>query len=200
MAHRDALSAVRREPSERRAITPALNRLPDRRPLNRERLGELFAAASPRLTAVALRITRSRDVAEDVVQCAFEKALRGANEFRGDAMLTTWLHRIVVNEALMWLRSERRRRARIADEAEVEPRSDPSPSPAERLLSGEATARVREGLGRLGPQDREVLIACHLEGVSYRQYGLRAGLHPAAAKSRAFRARRALRSELRALS
>jgi RNA polymerase sigma-70 factor (ECF subfamily) len=112
--------------------------------------------------------------------------------------LTTWLHRIVVNEALMWLRSDRRRRARIADEAEVEPRKDPSPSPAERLLSREATARVRAGLERLEPQDREVLVACHLEGASYRQYGLRVGLGPGAAKSRAFRARRALGSELRA--
>lgn len=165
-----------------------------------ERLGRLFAEATPRLTSVALRITRNPDVAKDVLQSAFEKALRGADGFRGEAMLTTWLHRIVVNEALMWLRSDRRRRARIADGAEVEPRKDPAPSPAERLLSREARARVREGLRRLEPRDREVLEACHLEGVSYRQYALRAGVRPAAAKSRAFRARRALRSELRALS
>ena len=43
-------------------------------------------------------------------QNAFVKALRHREQFQGDAAPSTWIHRIVINEALMWLRSERRRR------------------------------------------------------------------------------------------
>ncbi len=79
---------------------------------DRGRLGALFRSLEPRLTAVALRITRDESTAQDVVQNAFEKALRHGHRFRGECLVSTWMHRIVANEALMWLRSERRRARR----------------------------------------------------------------------------------------
>ena len=80
-----------------------------------ERMGELMRSLEPRLIAVAMRITRAREAARDVVQSAFEKALRKARGFQGQARVSTWLHRIVVNEALMWLRGERRHRHRLVE-------------------------------------------------------------------------------------
>jgi RNA polymerase sigma-70 factor (ECF subfamily) len=54
--------------------------------------------------ALALRTTRDPEVAADAVQEAFIAAFRGADSFRGEAAVTTWLHRIVVNACLDRLR------------------------------------------------------------------------------------------------
>jgi RNA polymerase sigma-70 factor, ECF subfamily len=62
-----------------------------------------------RLLAVARRITRNEEDARDVVQAAYLSAFRGLDQFAGACQLGTWLHRIVVNTALMRLRSQRRK-------------------------------------------------------------------------------------------
>src|SRR5512147_2223050 len=61
------------------------------------------------MLAVARRYLRTEDDARDVVQEAMLSAFRGIARFSADAKLSTWLHRIVVNCALMRLRSRRRR-------------------------------------------------------------------------------------------
>ena len=61
------------------------------------------------MLAVARRLLRSDDDAADAVQEAFVSAFRAINSFEGGARLSTWLHRIVVNAALMKLRTRARR-------------------------------------------------------------------------------------------
>ena len=166
---------------------------------DRETLGRLLFELEPRLVAVALRITRDRDAAGDVVQTAFEKALRkGRRQFRGDALLSTWMHRIVVNEALMWLRAERRRGERIQPTAQLDEIAAEAqdPAPDAQLASRQDASRLRLALGELRPEEREVLVRCTMGEDSYRDFGHDHGLHPAAVKSRAFRARQGLRAIL----
>lgn len=68
------------------------------------------------MLAVARRLLRNEDAARDAVQEAFISAFRGLKTFREDSTLSTWLHRIVVNAALMRLRREKRRpETRIED-------------------------------------------------------------------------------------
>src|SRR5262245_7870119 len=62
-----------------------------------------------RLLAVARRFSRNDDDAQDVLQSAYLSAFRALREFEGNCQLSTWLHRIVVNTALMKLRSRRRK-------------------------------------------------------------------------------------------
>jgi len=62
-----------------------------------------------RLLAVARRYVRNDDDAHDVLQAAYLSAFKAIAQFEGSAQLCTWLHRIVVNTALMKLRSRRRR-------------------------------------------------------------------------------------------
>jgi RNA polymerase sigma-70 factor (ECF subfamily) len=66
--------------------------------------GELFRRHRDQMWALALRTTRDPEVAADAVQEAFIAAFRGADSFRGEAAVTTWLHRIVVNSCLDRLR------------------------------------------------------------------------------------------------
>ena len=60
---------------------------------------------SARMLAVARRLLRNEEDARDAVQEAFMNAFRALPRFRADAKLSTWLHRIVTNAALMKLRS-----------------------------------------------------------------------------------------------
>ncbi len=62
-----------------------------------------------RMLATARRFLNNECDAQDAVQEAFASALRALDKFNGDALLSTWLHRIVVNAALVQLRSKRRR-------------------------------------------------------------------------------------------
>ncbi len=166
-------------------------RLPRR---DSEALGALLGSLEPRLVAVALRLTRDADAARDVVQNAFEKVLRHGHQFRGNAKVSTWLHRIVANEAMMWLRSERRRSertVRVAD-PEVLDFADTAPNAAEQLERRQRREWLRAGVTQLEPNEREVVLRCLLRERSYAQFGAEAGVHPAAVKTRAFRARRKL--------
>jgi len=157
-------------------------------------LGELLQGLEPRMRAVALRYTRDPEVARDVVQTAFEKVLRHRDQFAGRAQPSTWIHRIVANEALMWLRGERRR-ARYASPAgplDEIPIADDRPSARDLLEDHERRHQLERGLASLRHEERDVLVRCSLEGRSYEDYGRERGLHPDAVKSRAFRARRRL--------
>jgi RNA polymerase sigma-70 factor (ECF subfamily) len=70
---------------------------------------ELVRAYGGRLLAVARRFLRSEDDARDAVQDAFLSAFRSIERFEGNARISTWLHRIVVNASLMKLRTRRRK-------------------------------------------------------------------------------------------
>src|SRR5258708_1904597 len=125
-----------------------------------------------RLLAVARRMTRNDEDARDVVQSAYLSAFRALSEFEGACQLSTWLHRIVVNTALMRLRSKRRKPeesietllpAFQADGHHVEQFSDWSVS-ADRLLEQKETrATVRACIQRLPDNYREVLILRDIE-------------------------------------
>ena len=75
-----------------------------------------------RMLATARRFLNNECDAQDAVQDAFASAFRALNKFNGDAMLSTWLHRIVVNAALVQLRSKRRRSR--TDDRNLLPRFD----------------------------------------------------------------------------
>jgi RNA polymerase sigma-70 factor, ECF subfamily len=69
-----------------------------------------------RMLATARRFLNNEHDAQEAVQEAFTSAFRALDRFKGDAMLSTWLHRIVVNAALVQLRSKRRRGERTIEE------------------------------------------------------------------------------------
>jgi RNA polymerase sigma-70 factor (ECF subfamily) len=156
-----------------------------------EELGALLDSLRPRLHAVAIQITRDRESARDAVQAAFEKVIRYRDRFRAESRFSTWVHRILVNEALLLLRNQRRRREVIGSHGERT--ADRTPGAAEKLLATERRNLLHRGLERLRVEDREVVERCGLAGWSYADYSAHTGICVAAVKSRAFRARRRLR-------
>jgi RNA polymerase sigma-70 factor, ECF subfamily len=159
-----------------------------------------------RLIAVARRFTRSDEDAQDVVQSAYLSALRALHDFEGTAQLSTWLHRIVVNTALMKLRSQRRKPEESIeallpafgeDGHHVEPFSEWS-APADRLLEREETrAVVRACIDELSDSYRVVLLLRDIEELSTQETAERLGITATAVKVRLHRARQALCTLLR---
>jgi len=159
-----------------------------------------------RLIAVARRFTRSDEDAQDVVQSAYLNALRALHHFEGTAQLSTWLHRIVVNTALMKLRSQRRKPEESIeallpafgeDGHHVEQFSEWS-APADRLLEREETrAVVRACIDELPDGYRVVLILRDIEELSTQDTAERLGITATAVKVRLHRARQALCTLLR---
>jgi RNA polymerase sigma-70 factor, ECF subfamily len=159
-----------------------------------------------RLLAVARRFTRNDEDARDVVQSAYLSAFRGLNEFEGACQMSTWLHRIVVNTALMHLRSRRRKPedsidvllpAFQQDGHHVEQFSNWC-APADQLLERKQTrATVRACIQRLPENYREVLILRDIEELSTREAAEALSMTSTAVKVRLHRARRALSTLLR---
>jgi RNA polymerase sigma-70 factor (ECF subfamily) len=159
----------------------------------------LDASNARRLHHVALRITRDAAAADDVLQSAFEKALRHRASFRGEARPSTWLHRIVVNEALMWHRSESRRRAQLTRSAAAQSDDEAhAPSPLDGLLASERREAVLRALETLRPEDADLLAHWAVSDRGYTSWAAKRGISPTAVKTRAFRARRALRAAMSA--
>jgi RNA polymerase sigma-70 factor, ECF subfamily len=158
-------------------------------------ISQLVTRLRSQLEAAALRVTREPEAASDVVQQAALNAIRFRHQFRGTAALSTWLYRIVVNEALMWKRGQRRRA--LAQEKFEREMPDlhvagATTSPEERLDQRRRLAAVAEGLELLGARDREVLVELFAHGHSPRELTGRPSIPRTALRTRIFRARQRL--------
>jgi RNA polymerase sigma-70 factor, ECF subfamily len=132
-----------------------------------------------RLWAVALRMMRDPDDAADVLQDALVKTLRAAGTFRGDAAVSTWMHRIVVNTALDALR----RRAPVLDAPEEVP--DGRDAIAER----DTEMDVARALAQLSAEQRAAIVLVDLQGLTVEQAAAVLECAPGTVKSRCFRGR-----------
>ncbi len=155
---------------------------------------ELVEGHRGRLLAVTRRLLRSEEDARDAVQEAFLSAWRSIEGFEGLSRLSTWLHRIAVNVALMKLRSRGRRPE--ADFGEVPPGGlrRPGEEGADAILERRETRElVRRSLERLPRAHRTVLYLRDIEELDTAHVAGRLGLTANAVKVRLHRARRALR-------
>jgi RNA polymerase sigma-70 factor, ECF subfamily len=159
-----------------------------------------------RMLAVARRFVRNDDDAQDIVQSAYLNAFRSVGQFEGQCLIGTWLHRIVVNTALMKLRSRRRKPEASIDDLlptflddghHVEQFSEWC-APADELIQrSETRALVRACIERLPDNYREVLILRDIEELSTEESARALSLTPTAVKVRLHRARQALSTLLR---
>ena len=152
-----------------------------------EAFGELFRRHKDRMWAVALRTVRDPDLAADCVQDAFISAFRRAGSFRGEAAVTTWLHRIVVNACLDRLR--RRRPTSELPEHGLADRHDDHASTEVRLDVQEALARLPEG-------QRAALVLVDMHAVPVAEAAVILGVAEGTIKSRCARGRAALAEHL----
>jgi RNA polymerase sigma-70 factor (ECF subfamily) len=154
----------------------------------------------------ALRLAHSYledwEDARDAVQEAFMKAYRQADRFRGDAGVTTWFYRILVNHCTDRLRKRKVRswltlwRQKDAEDGGMEAHPDPGPGPAEVAEAQAFRADLRTALGRLPRRQREVFRLKAVVGLSLSEVAVTLGISEGTVKTHLFRATRALQEAL----
>ena len=122
----------------------------------------VLAERSPRWYNACLRITRDADLAADAVQEALLKAWDRRGEFRGEAALDTWIHRIALNAAIDLTRKRKRRaEEELIDEGfEAPPSESPDSDYAHEALSRDLTVAMQ----RLSAMERQAFLLKHIEG------------------------------------
>jgi RNA polymerase sigma factor (sigma-70 family) len=131
--------------------------------------GELVRRHRDRLWAVALRTMGEPEEAADALQDALLSAFRRADSYRGEAAVTTWLHRVVVNACMDRYRRHKVRQTEPLPTAEdrmadlgIEPETDL----AEAL---ETRSTVLEALEHLTPEQRAAIVLVDMEGYSVHE-------------------------------
>lgn len=140
-----------------------------------------------RLFAVAVRMCGDGEDARDVVQNAFISAMRALREFREEAQLSTWLHRVAVNAALDHLRRRKRQGTEPLDQVHERPAEGPGPE--ERAIGAVRAAAVQAALRELSDDHRAVLVLHDLEDLDYAAVAEALDIPVGTVKSRIHRAR-----------
>ncbi len=190
---------------------------PDLESYDDETLAKLIARHDPdavrlvtqrnnqRLFRVAWSILKDHAEAEDALQSAYLSAFNAMDTFEGRSSLSTWLTRIIINEALGRQRSQRRRRAQLDGESVVvldEYRdklmrgSSVGTAPDAELGRIQVRAMLEQAIGDLPDEFRQVFVMREIEGMSVGETAELLGLEHATVKTRDHRARRRLQQAL----
>ena len=160
--------------------------------VGRARLGDpaanevLYRTYSTAVYNLALRLTRQRTMAEEILQETFIEVLTKIGTFRGAALLGTWIREIAVNKCLMHLRSGWHRKSRPLEETgsdqgdNIDMAIKPEHLDLERALAG------------LAPVSRAVVWLHDVEGYTHHEIGKLMGKSDSFSKSQLARAHQRL--------
>ena len=156
-----------------------------------------------RVYQLVLGIVKDREEAMDVMQDTFVKVHQNLQGFKGDALFTTWTHRIAYNLAIDSVRRSGRFDRVSVDETTLtdegdqqDPYSTHSPSPQKAALRGELAEEIRRALALLSENHRSILLLRELDGLSYEELAETLGIPKGTVMSRLFHARQKLQQEL----
>jgi RNA polymerase sigma-70 factor (ECF subfamily) len=152
------------------------------------------------------RLVRDSAEVDDVAQETFIKAYRALANFRGESAFYTWLYRIAINTAKNHL-SARGRRVPTSTDKEIEDAEQfddatqlrDVATPDSMLLSKQVGEAVNRAIERLPEDLRTAIVLRELEGLSYEEIAASMNCPIGTVRSRIFRAREAIASELRPL-
>ena len=156
---------------------------------------EIYDRYSSRIYNFAYRFLRNSEAAEDATQEVFVKMLKHANQFHGDAKLSTWLFSITAN----WCRDYLRKADNKAKDSEDVLITLPAPSefsPDRTLEQRENQQRIQKALTALTPEQREAILLSRYQGLSYAEIAQISGCSEGAVKTRVFRAMETLKKAL----
>jgi RNA polymerase sigma-70 factor (ECF subfamily) len=149
----------------------------------------LVARHQDRLWSVALSVMRNPDDAADALQEAYISAFRRADSFRGDAKVTTWLHRVVVNACLDRLRSLKVRATESLPDDPDRSAALGVEEPADPVEAQQQRDQILAALGQLNPDQRAALVLVDMQGYSIDEAAAILGCAPGTVKSRCARGR-----------
>ena len=165
-----------------------------------EAFGEIVRRWERRIFALAFGMLGREEDARDATQETFLAAFRNLRGFRGEAKVSSWLHRIAVNQCIT-----RQRRAKVRNETGLEDEAEknaavfalPSEiSPARAAESKQRSVAVRIAVGALPPELRQVVVMKEFEELTFQEISEALELPLSTVKSRLYTALRQLQMRL----
>ena len=160
----------------------------------------LYQKYARRIFAICKRMVNDESIAQDLVQETFLCAFRRLNTFRGESLFSTWLHRIAVNAALMYIR--RTKIDPCAKSVEIQP-LDQEDFQREfftvrdhHLMDTADRIRLERAVGMFPPGYRIMFILHDIEGYEHREIAAIVGCSAGNTKSQLHKARKRLRQIL----
>ncbi len=160
----------------------------------------VFAEYHARLFAFLCRLSRRRDVAEDLLEETWLRLVASARSLRPDTRLAAWLFTVARNLYWSHCRAHLPREARTVELVDFWPIADGRPSPFENAAASELLDRLERALAALPARHREVLLLAAVEGLPGTEAATACGVSPEAFRQRLARARAALAAQLDAAS
>lgn len=159
-----------------------------------------------RVYALAMRILRDPEWAQDAVQESFLKAYRSIRKFEGRAAFGTWMYRLTYNQCLDMRRADKsgrysewdEERTAVSDDSEspVHDLSSTIRSPGEELERGELREQLEKAIETLPEAIRETLVLREIDGLPYGEIAERLQIPKGTVMSRLFHARKRLQEVL----
>ena len=190
----------------------ALDHAADARLVERARTGDVAAFEQVyrrevgRVYALCLRMTADAQRAREVTQTVFVRAWDRLGSFRGDSKLSSWLHRIAVNEVLVDARTERRRLARVVlaedegatsqDTDELDRRDAPRSTGITLPVDTESRIDLERAIAKLPPGARTVFVLHDIQGYRHEEISRMTGSAEGTLRAQLHRARKLLMEAL----
>ena len=164
---------------------------------DRAAVDHLFASHLPQLRRTAAWVLQNSDDSEDALQDGLLLAYRNLSQFQGRAKFSTWLHRIVVNAALMKLRRQKAKPTTSIDQPAgseddlsiADLLVDAGPNPEEEYLAEERSRLFNRSLEDLPTKSRMVIHLMDIDGFPGKVVARKLGISLSALKARHYRAR-----------
>lgn len=150
---------------------------------------QLFRQQSPRVYRLARQLTGNRMDAEDVLQEVFVEVFRSIGSYRGEAALSTWMHRVTVRCAMRHLRKRKKQHNPPVMELMG---TQPGTAPEQKMDNTRALDALNLLLGKLSANRRAVFILHEVEGYTLPETAALVGISVTAAKKCVWRARQDL--------
>lgn len=165
-----------------------------------EAFGEIVNRWERKIFALCYGMLGREDEAKDAAQEAFINAYRNLEKFRGDAKVSSWLHRIAVNQCLTKKRREKTRSETFLDEEKNEEEkyfvAPASQTPSSRFESNEKTRAVRQVINSLPEDLRQIVVMKEFEEMTFQEISETLALPLSTVKSRLYTALKQMRMKL----
>jgi RNA polymerase sigma factor (sigma-70 family) len=156
----------------------------------------IYEAYRPRLFSFLARLSRRRDVAEDLLEETWLRLVGRAETLTNEARLGPWLFTVARNLYFSWRRSRVLDPSRTSELDPAWPSPDRGDSPFEAAARSELERRVDSALARLPSADRELLLLVGVQGLTPSEAAGVCGLSAVTLRARLHRAREKLAAEM----
>ncbi len=158
----------------------------------------VYEAFRARLYSFLVRLSRRRDVAEDLLEETWLRFVGRARDLRPDTCLAAWLFTVARNLHTSWCRNRALHEERISDLTPAWPAVARGETPFEATARTETERRLETALARLTLRDREVLLLVAIDELTPSEAAASLGLTAEALRKRLQRARERLAAEMAA--